>query len=171
MNYYLLFLAMIPLLNGYTQSVGELSASPSEEFQRVTSKSNSDSIPVESPAGLKIGEYFGSDENEYLFCDDGIVVSYSPVDTFMGSWIMTGDTITISYFLWFGRNGIGEPLPPPPGIPGNYIDQYRSYEYFTEIVDKQETLLWSEIRNSLVENPEYPYKILERNASCARLRK
>jgi len=62
--------------------------------------------------------------------------------------------------------GIGEPLPPPDVMPGNYVDQYADYEELIEKTDEQEILIWSEIKTFLGQDSTYPYEILKRKTTC-----
>jgi hypothetical protein len=131
-----------------------------------------DALDEQSPAGLKIGEYYASDDNEYVFCMDGTLKFDSSPDIYMlGNWKMKGDTILLFYTKLVGKKGIGKPLPAPYPPPGNYFDRYESYENYEEVIEEKEQLSWSEIRNFIREDREYPYKILETNTDCSNIKK
>ncbi|MBL7900254.1 MAG: hypothetical protein JNJ99_17085, partial [Crocinitomicaceae bacterium] len=83
----------------------------------------------DGPAGWVLAERFASDDNEYTFCENGTVHFDNHFGLKMeGSWVLTNDTIYIDYSKEITLKGIGEPLPPPPVMPGNYETQYEDYE-------------------------------------------
>ncbi len=121
-----------------------------------------DSILFEiSPLGLTLGEYYGSDENQYIFGNGSLIhYSWGTDDYELGTWELKNGTIFINLTKGVYQKGIGEPLPPPTAVPGNYVDQYEEYEQVIEDINKVMDLNWSEIKSLLIEDSEYPYKRL-----------
>lgn len=126
----------------------------------------------ESPSGLIIGEYYASDENEYFFCPDGkIKLSITENYFYTGKWMLANDSIIIKLDSSFEKKGIGKLLPPPDGpIPNNYLERYSQYETHKLNIDTSTTLIWSEIKQLLTEDSEYPYQILKENINCDQIK-
>jgi hypothetical protein len=135
---------------------------------------NMDSSSVESdeqmyqdPAGWVLGEFFASDNNEYIFCTDGRLFfdnGYGVAK--QGMWHLSNDTLYLDYTLKVTQVGIGEPLPPPPAMPGNYVDIYEEYEEQIEDLNESDYLFFSEIKDFLAEDSLYPYQIMARGFNC-----
>lgn len=121
----------------------------------------------ESPAGWVLAERFASDDNEYRFCPDGTLNFDNHYNTQMsGSWELKDDVVHLHYTTQINRVGIGEPLPMPPAVPGNYTPEYEDYEFVDEEINLEETLDWNEIRTFLKEDSLYPYQIMAWDLVC-----
>lgn len=131
--------------------------------------STSNSAPPinEGPSGWILAERFASDDNQYTFCPDGTILFDNNFGTEMdGTWTLNQDTIYLIYTRRITQKGIGEPLPPPPAMPGNYVDQYEEYEEIIEKMFEEQKLVWSEIKTFLDQDSSYPYEILKRGFVC-----
>lgn len=125
------------------------------------------SVALEEPAGWQLGEYFASDENTYSFCPDGKLFFDNSVNLELtGTWNLKNDTLYLMYTNKIESIGIGEPLPPPPAIPGNYVDQYKEYKTTETAIKSTEYLIWSEIKEFLNQDSSYPYAIIKRGYQC-----
>ena len=138
------------------------------EYFKKTSKESQDKsndLAFElSPIGVHLGEYYASDNNEYKFGQDSLVIlTWEEGEYKVGKWHIINDTIKIKYYKELGKRGIGEPLSESPNVPGNYQDRYEKYEEYVKPVNEQDYLVWSQIRQLLKQDPEYPYKLLRRN--------
>ncbi|MBK9191895.1 MAG: hypothetical protein IPM77_10455 [Crocinitomicaceae bacterium] len=126
-----------------------------------------DIVQEDGPAGWVLAERFASDDNEYIFCEDGTLHFDNHFGLMMqGSWMMKNDTIYLDYTKEITHKGIGEPLPPPPVMPGNYETQYEEYEEIIKQVKESQTLCWSEIKNLLDQDSTYPYEVVSRAHIC-----
>lgn len=120
-----------------------------------------------TPSGWILGEYFASDDNTYTFCPDGYLYFDNSIGTVLeGDWQLKNDTIYLNYTRQTRQVGIGEPLPWPEAVPGNYVEQYEEYETLIEKVHIQEILIWSEIKEYLNQDSSYPYAIIKQQESC-----
>jgi hypothetical protein len=121
----------------------------------------------DGPAGWVLAERFASDDNEYTFCEDGTVHFDNHFGLMMqGSWILVNDTIYLDYTKEITLKGLGEPLPPPPVMPGNYETQYEEYEEIVKPVKESQAICWSEIKGFLDQDSTYPYEVVSRFHSC-----
>lgn len=119
------------------------------------------------PAGWILAERFASDDNEYTFCPDGSLIFDNHFGLKMkGTWSLNNDTLGLHYTSQISQIGQGKPLPAPAMMPGNYVEQYESYEEDIETVDEFEYLIWSEILDFLTQDSLYPYEIVSRNFKC-----
>ena len=122
---------------------------------------------LNSLLGLRIGEYYASDENEYSFCpNNNLIISYSSRLFMIGKWEIINDTIWMNLEEQYQKIGIGNPIPSPEVIPNNYIEEYEDYKEEISEINKREYLVFSEIRALIKEDEKYPYEILERNLKC-----
>jgi hypothetical protein len=128
---------------------------------------NSEAINADNPSGWILAERFASDDNQYTFCPDGTILFDNNFGTEMdGTWTLNQDTIYLTYTRRITQKGIGEPLPPPPAMPGNYVDQYEKYEEIIEKMYEEQKLVWSEIKTFLDQDSSYPYEVLKRDFVC-----
>ncbi|MBK7129151.1 MAG: hypothetical protein IPH66_07305 [Crocinitomicaceae bacterium] len=119
------------------------------------------------PAGWILAERFASDDNEYTFCPNGSLIFNNHVGMQMkGTWNLQNDSLKLHYTSRISQIGQGKPLPPPAMMPGNYVEQYESYEENIETTDEVEYLIWSEILDFLSQDSLYPYEIVSRNFKC-----
>ncbi|MCF8330967.1 MAG: hypothetical protein K9H84_00800 [Bacteroidales bacterium] len=117
-----------------------------------------------SPNGIRLGEYYGSDDNMYsFFCDDSVKFLSGEHHYKLGTWTMRNDSIIIRYHKLVWREGIGEPHKRPEAIPGNWQDTYDDYKIHHEQIDELKTLHWQEIREYLEKDPKYPYQVINQN--------
>jgi hypothetical protein len=131
------------------------------------STSNSEIAINDGPSGWILAERFASDDNQYTFCPDGTILFDNNFGTELdGTWQLENDTLTLIYTRRIAQVGIGEPLPPPPAMPGNYVDQYEEYEEVIEKMYEEQILIWSEIKTFLDQDSTYPYEILKRGFVC-----
>lgn len=119
----------------------------------------------QSLAGAFIGEYYASDNNEYQFDRDSIVVySWDDFNDYLiGKWTFKGDTIKMKFFKAIGKRGVGDVLSPPEGIPANYIDVYSEYVGYVESSTNSDYLVWSDIKKSLTSEENDSYKLIDYN--------
>lgn len=128
---------------------------------------NSEFRPNDDPSGWVLAERFASDDNQYTFCPDGTILFDNNFGTELdGTWKLEHDTLKLIYTRRIEQVGIGEPLPPPPAMPGNYVDLYEEYEEIIEKMYEEKILIWSEIKTFLDQDSTYPYEILKRGFVC-----
>lgn len=121
----------------------------------------------ETPTGLKIGEYYASDNTEYWFCSDNkLRVSLYSRLFFIGTWKMHNDTIWMHLLQKYERIGIGEPLPSSQAITGNILEEYSTYQEIVTASNEKEFLIWTEIKELIAKDAEYPYQLLKRGINC-----
>lgn len=92
----------------------------------------------ESPLGVYLETNFASESEYYKFGKDSTVwFSWGNQDNcLIGKWYLKDNWVHIKFYKQIGKRGIGEPLPPPEAIPGNYVDQFDEYEdYIEEVTD------------------------------------
>lgn len=120
-----------------------------------------------SPEGWVLGEFFASDDNEYIFCQTGELFFDNHVAIKLeGTWELKNDTLYLNYTKQITEIGIGNPLPMSEAVPGNYVDQYESYKTEESKIAQQEYLIWSEIKTYLDQDSTYPYAIKQYNYNC-----
>ncbi len=110
------------------------------------------------PEGIVLGEYFASNSNTYYFGKDGVfVLEELPgrPDFRLGNWVRYGDEIKITLTHELSLEGIGEPLPPPPAVPGNYIEQYKEYDTVVKLIREPFDCSISEIDEMIVPKDGY----------------
>ena len=152
----------------YTEIENGLNAANVPE-DSLTSENLNQPMPAvnDEPAGWQLGEYFASDDNTYSFCPDGKLFFDNSVNLELtGTWELKNDTLYLLYTNKIESIGIGEPLPPPPAIPGNYVDQYKEYKTTETAIKFTEYLIWSEIKDYLNQDSSYPYAIIQREYQC-----
>jgi hypothetical protein len=131
------------------------------------STTSAESLSSDDPSGWVLAERFASDDNQYTFCPDGTILFDNNFGTELdGTWQLENDTLKLIYTRRIAQVGIGEPLPPPPAMPGNYVDQYEEYEEVIEKMYEEQILIWSEIKTFLDQDSAYPYEILKRGFVC-----
>jgi hypothetical protein len=122
---------------------------------------------LESPSGLIIGEYYASDNTEYSFCQDHrLKITYTDSYFKTGKWQMKSDTILMTLLKEYKKVGIGDPLRPPPAVPGNYQERYSKYKEVIDAIHETEMLDFSELISLLKDDGEYPYRIIDRGIDC-----
>ncbi len=167
LNSYFVSAGLLVLLscggNEYTEIENGLNApGPS-----VDSSVNTESINADSPSGWVLAERFASDDNQYTFCPNGTILFDNNFGTELdGTWQLKQDTLRLIYTRRIEMVGIGEPLPPPPAMPGNYVDQFEEYEEVIEKMYEEQILIWSEIKTFLDQDSTYPYEILKKGFVC-----
>lgn len=116
----------------------------------------------ESPLGVYLETNFASESEYYKFGKDSTVYfSWGNQDNYLiGKWYLDDNWVQIKFHKQIGKRGIGEPLPPPEAIPGNYVDQFDEYEdYIEEVTDStykawEAHLDWKEVYDYINSNDE-----------------
>jgi hypothetical protein len=129
-----------------------------KEITALTAKNkNSKELKIDtctSPAGLVIIVWGASDiDGEYyFFSDQKLVNRYHNELALVGVWTISGNKINITYTKKYFRKGIGDPIPLDGAVPGNYTDQYESYEYLSEDDRQTESYDWDDIKTGIKNN-------------------
>ncbi|WP_430811208.1 MULTISPECIES: YARHG domain-containing protein [unclassified Carboxylicivirga] len=116
----------------------------------------------ESPLGVYLETNFASESEYYKFGKDSLVWhSWGNQDNcLVGKWKLEDNWVQIKFYKQIGKRGIGEPLPPPEAIPGNYVDRFDEYEdYIEEVTDStyktwESHLDWREVYDYINSNDE-----------------
>jgi hypothetical protein len=149
--------------NEYTEIENGLNAPGASDDSTIVHDISS----IDNPSGWILAERFASDDNQYTFCPDGTILFDDHFGTEMdGTWALNQDTIYLTYTRRITQKGIGKPLPPPPAMPGNYVDVYEEYEEIIEKMYEEKTLIWSEVKNFLDQDSTYPYEVLKKGFEC-----
>lgn len=155
------------LLSCGETTIENISGNSSDTTQTITDTVVQNTIDLPEPAGWVLAERFASDDNEYIFCEDGKIIFDNHAMTKMeGTWELKGDSIVITYTQKIVQIGVGDPLPMPEAVPGNYVTEYESYEEKIESITESQILFLSEIKEFLSQDSLYPYEIMERNFKC-----
>jgi hypothetical protein len=118
------------------------------------------------PQGLSLGEYFASNEYEFYFGKDSLVVlKYMRgwPDFTIGKWIRTGDTIEAKFNKEYRIKGVGEPIEyNEPDYANNYREEYHSYDTIVVLINEAYQFSLKEIEKYLNgEEMINPYEILD----------
>ena len=118
------------------------------------------------PQGLSIGEYFASNEYEFYFGKDSVVVlkwMRGWPDFSIGKWARIGDTIDLKFNKEYQLKGVGAPLEYlEEGYAGNYREEYSSYDTIVVSSDESMQLSIRKIKKYLSGDAKTnPYEILD----------
>lgn len=146
-----------------SQSTGRFNPKADQQISDKDSSGYHNSLPP-TPEGIRLGEFYGSDDNIYSFFSRDSVKFLSGKHYYkLGTWTMQNDSIIIRYRKLVWREGIGEPHKRPKAIPGNWQDTYDDYKIHHEQIDEIKILHWQQIREHLEKDPEYPYQVINQN--------